>query len=39
MTTAEKLVHLRKEKGLSQLQLAEEIKVGSRVSCSISRET
>lgn len=27
MTTAEKLVHLRKEKGLSQLQLAEEINV------------
>lgn len=25
MTTAEKLVRLRKEKGLSQLQLAEEI--------------
>ena len=27
MTTAEKLVRLRKEKGLSQLQLAEEINV------------
>ena len=27
MTTAEKLVSLRKEKGLSQLQLAEEINV------------
>lgn len=27
MTTAEKLVRLRKEEGLSQLQLAEEINV------------
>lgn len=27
MTTAEKLVRLRKEKGLSQLQLAEDINV------------
>ena len=27
MTTAEKLVRLRQEKGLSQLQLAEEINV------------
>ena len=27
MTTADKLVRLRKEKGLSQLQLAEEINV------------
>lgn len=27
MITAEKLVRLRKEKGLSQLQLAEEINV------------
>ena len=27
MTTAEKLVSLRKERGLSQLQLAEEINV------------
>ena len=27
MTTAEKLVRLRKEKGLSQFQLAEEVNV------------